>query len=69
MATLAALTFGFFALGAGALAYVLTSNLEHQPEYPTLMTDGMRLIGVLIALAGGGLGVILLGYAILEYVG
>ncbi|MFP9191834.1 hypothetical protein ACLI4Q_09285 [Natrialbaceae archaeon A-CW1-1] len=69
MATLATLTFGLFALGVGTLAYVLTANLERQPEYPTLMTDGMRLIGLLIALAGGGLGVIFLGYSVISYVG
>lgn len=68
MATLAALTFGLIALGTGVFIAVLTSNLERQPEYPTLLTDAMRLIGSLISLASLALGVIFLAYAVVAYV-
>ncbi|MCU4751794.1 hypothetical protein OB919_07335 [Halobacteria archaeon AArc-curdl1] len=68
MATLAALTFGLIALGTGVFIAVLTHNLERQPEYPTLLTDAMRLIGSLISLASLALGVIFLAYAVVAYV-
>ena len=69
MAWLAALTFATFSLGAAWLAWTLSSNLEPQPEYPTVMTDTFRVIGGLIALGGAGLGVFFLGYAVVAYVG
>ncbi|MFC7233026.1 hypothetical protein ACFQMM_19725 [Saliphagus sp. GCM10025308] len=69
MSTLAFLTFGCFALGASALVFVLVANLEPQPEYPPIMTTTMRIIGGLIALSGGVLGFVFLGYAFLSYTG
>lgn len=69
METIALTTFGSFALAAGLLAYVLTANLEYQPEYPPFLTTGMRVVGWLITVAGAGIGVLLLAYAVVSYVG
>lgn len=55
--------FGLFALGAGAVVYVLVANLEPQPEYPDLMTDLLRALGVLIAVSGAVVGVAFLAAA------
>ena len=69
MAWLAALTFAVISLGAAWFVWTLTANLTAQPEYPTIMTDTMRLIGGLIAVSAGIFGVILLGYAVIGYAG
>lgn len=42
---------GLCALGVGAFVSVLVANLEPQPEYPTLLTDLLRLLGAAIAVA------------------
>lgn len=68
MAWFAALSFAVISLGVGWFVYALTANLEPQPEYPTIMTDMMRLIGTLVALSAGICGAIMLGYAAILYV-
>ncbi|ELY58990.1 hypothetical protein [Natronolimnohabitans innermongolicus] len=62
-------TFGAFAAGAGVFCYVLVANLEPQPEYPELMTDLMRLVGIGIALCGLVIGAVFLRAAASIYVG
>ena len=69
MAWLAALTFAVISAGVAWFVWTLTSNLTPQPEYPTVMTDTMRLLGGLIALAAALFGTILLGYALISYAG
>ncbi|MFC6769567.1 hypothetical protein [Natrinema soli] len=59
-------TFGLCSIGAGAFISVLVANLEPQPEYPALMTDLLRLLGIAIAVAALGIGPVFLvaaGYA------
>ncbi|WP_408959309.1 hypothetical protein [Natrinema sp. 74] len=53
-------TFGLCSVGVGAFIYVLIANLEPQPEYPELMTDALRLIGLGIALAAVAIGIVFL---------
>ncbi|PGF15259.1 hypothetical protein CP556_03360 [Natrinema sp. CBA1119] len=53
-------TFGLCSIGAGAFIYVLVANLEPQPEYPELMTDLLRLLGLAIAVAALGIGLVFL---------
>ncbi|QSW97810.1 hypothetical protein [Haloterrigena alkaliphila] len=57
---LPAATFGFLAAGGGVFCYVLVANLEPQPEYPELMTDLARLLGLGIALCGLAIGAVFL---------
>ena len=64
MGWLAAAAVGTFIAGTGAFVLVLVANVEPQPEYPTLMTDLLRLIGTVIALCG-----ILIGAAFLYAAG
>ncbi|OLZ41731.1 hypothetical protein A6E15_12380 [Natrinema saccharevitans] len=47
---------GLCGLGVGAFVSVLVANLEPQPEYPTLLTDLVRLLGTAIAVAALGVG-------------
>lgn len=61
--------FGLFSVGAGAFIYVLVANLEPQPEYPVLMTDLLRLIGIAIALCSVAIGAVFLFAAGFDYVG
>lgn len=61
-------TFGLFAAGGGVLCYVLVANLEPQPEYPELMTDLVRLLGLGIALGGLAIGAVFLRAAAGAYV-
>lgn len=68
MARLAILIFALAAFGAAALAYTLTAHLEYQPEYSSVMTDGMRVIGSLIALFAALCGIVLVGYVLLASV-
>ncbi|WP_254763268.1 hypothetical protein [Natrinema marinum] len=51
---------GLFSVGIGAFVYVLVSNLEPQPEYPELMTDALRLVGLAVATAAVGIGIVFL---------
>ena len=53
-------TFGLCSVGTGAFVYVLVANLEPQPEYPTLMTDLLRLLGIGIAICAVGIGMVFL---------
>lgn len=69
MTWIASLAFAAVSLAAAWVGWTLSANLEPQPEYPTVMTDTIRLIGLLIAVCGAVLGVILLGNAVVEYVG
>ncbi|GAB3019032.1 hypothetical protein [Natronobiforma cellulositropha] len=69
MAWLAALTFAVVALAGAWLAWTLTANLTAQPEYPTIMTDTMRVLGGTIAVGGAALGVVFLVYAVRAYFG
>ena len=62
-------TFGFFAAGGGVLCYVLVANLEPQPEYPELMTDLMRLLGLAIAVCGLAIGAVFFHAAAGAYTG
>ncbi|WP_226040662.1 hypothetical protein [Natrinema sp. DC36] len=58
--------FGLLSVGTGAFIYVLVANLESQPEYPELMTDLLRLLGIAIAVVALGIGLVFLvaaGYA------
>lgn len=68
MTWFAALSFAVISLCVGWFVYTLTTNLEPQPEYPTVMTNAMRFIGSLIAASAGVFGAILLGYAAMLYV-
>ncbi|MDS0473918.1 hypothetical protein [Natrinema sp. 1APR25-10V2] len=52
--------FGLCSVGMGAFVYVLVANIEPQPEYPELMTDALRLVGLAIAIAAVGIGVVFL---------
>ncbi|SER70502.1 hypothetical protein [Natrinema salaciae] len=56
-------TFGLLSVGAGAFVYVLVANLEPQPEYPALMTDLLRLLGLVIAICGVVVGAAFLAVA------
>ena len=67
MSWLALATFGLFAAGGGVLCYVLVANLEPQPEYPELMTDLARLLGLGIALCGFVIGAVFLRAAANAY--
>lgn len=69
MTWLALLTFAVISLAVAAFVSALVANLEPQPEYPTVMTDTIRVIGGLIAVAAGVFGAILLGYAAGSYLG
>lgn len=62
-------TFGLFAASGGVLCYVLVANLEPQPEYPELMTDLMRLLGIGIAICGLAIGAVFLYAAAGVYTG
>ena len=53
-------TFGLAAASGGVLCYVLVANLEPQPEYPELMTDLARLLGLGIAVCGLAIGAVFL---------
>ncbi|WP_290810880.1 hypothetical protein [Halovivax sp.] len=67
MSWIAALTFAAAASAAGALAGGLAAHVEHQPEHPSSLADGMRGIGLPVALAGIVLGTVLLGYAVVGF--
>ncbi|MCU4740835.1 hypothetical protein [Natronoglomus mannanivorans] len=67
MSWLAALTFAVISLSVAAFVSTLVASLEPQPEYPTIMTDTIRVIGGLIAVSAGAFGAILLGYAVVSY--
>ncbi|WP_276252637.1 hypothetical protein [Halomontanus rarus] len=69
MAWLALLTFAVISLGVAAFVATLVASLEPQPEYPTVMTDTIRVIGGLIAVSAGVFGAILLGFAVSSYLG
>lgn len=69
MEWIGALVFAVAAYGAGILAYTLTANLQPQPEYATVVSDGIRAIGVLITIAGLILGSIMAWYAVTGYFG
>ena len=69
MEWIAALVIGAAAFGAAGVAYTLSANLEREPEFPAFMTDGMRVIGVLITVVGVVLGVVMLGYAVVAFLG
>lgn len=60
---------GLVLVGIGAFVAVLTSNLDQQPEYPTVMFDVMRVLGSVIVLGAVGTGSVFLVYAVLDYVG
>lgn len=55
--------FGLLAIGAGAVVSVLVANLEPQPEYPDLMTDLLRVLGLVIAASSAVVGVAFLAAA------
>ena len=69
MEWLALAGFGAAALAGAALVYVLTANIERGPEQPALVVDGMRLVGLVIALSGTVLGVVLFWTAVRAFVG
>ncbi len=52
--------FGLCSVAMGAFVYVLVANIEPQPEYPELMTDALRLVGLVISIAAVGIGVVFL---------
>ena len=60
---------GTFIVGTGAFVLVLVANIERQPEYPSLMTELLRLIGAAIALCGILIGVAFLVAAGAAYAG
>ncbi|ADB59484.1 hypothetical protein Htur_0586 [Haloterrigena turkmenica DSM 5511] len=68
MSWLAPATFGLIAAGGGVFCYVLVANIEPQPEYPELMTDLARLLGLGIALCGLAIGAIFLRAAASAYI-
>lgn len=55
-----AATVGCCAVGVGVFVAVLVANLEPQPEYPALMTDLLRLIGLAVAVCAIGIGLVFL---------
>ena len=57
MAWAATALFGLLSVGIGAFIYVLVANIEPQPEYPELLTDAVRLVGLAIVLAAVGIGI------------
>lgn len=57
MTETASTAFGLLALGAATVVSVLVANLEPQPEYPDLMTDLLRVLGIVIAGSGAVVGV------------
>ena len=62
-------TFGLFAAGAGVFCCILVANIDPQPEYPELMTDLMRLLGIGIAVCGLAVGAAFLRAAAIAYTG
>ena len=68
MSWLAAFAFALTAFGAAAVTGVLTTNIPTRPEYSTLLTDGMRGVGLVITVAGFALGTVMLTYAIVAFV-
>lgn len=69
MTWLALSTFAVISLAVAAFVATLVASLEPQPEYPTVMTDTIRVIGGLIAVSAGVFGAILLGSAVGSYLG
>ncbi|MFC4543969.1 hypothetical protein ACFO5R_18740 [Halosolutus amylolyticus] len=69
MGWLTAAAVGTFIAGTGAFVLVLVANIEPQPEYPTLMTDLVRLIGAAIGLCGIAIGAAFLLAAGAAYTG
>lgn len=53
-------TFGLLFVGTGAFVAVLVANIEPQPEYPALLTDAVRLVGLAIAITAVGIGIVFL---------
>ena len=68
MTPVGAFAMGALSVGASAFVYVLTANLESQPEYPELATAAMRVVGGFVAAIGAVFGAVLLGYAIVAAV-
>lgn len=60
MTPIGALVVGGVALGAAAVVYALTANLERHPEYPGLATEAMRFVGAFVATCGAVFGAVLL---------
>ncbi|WP_226005661.1 hypothetical protein [Natrinema salinisoli] len=52
--------FGLCSVATGLFIYVLVANLEPQPEYPELMTDLLRVLGLAIAVCAVAIGVVFL---------
>ena len=69
MSWIAAFVFALAAFGAAAVAGVLTTAIPTRPEYSTLLTDGMRGVGLVITAAGFVLGTVMLAYAIVGFSG
>ena len=69
MEWIASVVFGVAAVAGAGLAYVLTANIERQPEGPSSLADGMRLVGLVITISGVVLGVTLGLTALRLYLG
>ena len=69
MSWLAAFVFELAAFGAAAVVGVLTTAIPTRSDYTTLLTDGMRGVGLVITVAGFVLGTVILAYALVAIVG
>ena len=59
--------FAVISFGVAAFTYTLTTHIEPQPEYPVVMTKTMRLIGFAITMTAAVFGLLMLGYAGIQY--